>query len=201
MSLASQLPTEPISEAVSEPISEAVSSAVSSPAPETSPAPRRAASLDDLAAAGGPEIAALYAAARTPALTDLDGPLVGRMLALPAVPRLVARFLRWFAAWRGFPWRGKTFTSRGPGAGEGINRVFGDRNPRHWFRFETFVAPSRAGAFDAVQLDYDNPGNPGFIRAIKDEVREVAPGLYLGIAYLMWRGRARLVLYFGLARR
>ena len=117
------------------------------------------------------------------------------------LPRLVARFLRWFAAWRGFPWRGKTFTSRGPGAGEGINRVFGDRNPRHWFRFETFVAPSRAGAFDAVQLDYDNPGNPGFIRAIKDEVREVAPGLYLGIAYLMWRGRARLVLYFGLQRR
>ena len=63
------------------------------------------------------------------------------------------------------------------------------------------MAPSRAGAFDAVQLDYDNPGNPGFIRAIKDEVRVVAPGLFLGQAYLMWRGQPRLVLYFGLARR
>ena len=78
--------------------------------------------------------------------------------------------------------------------------MFGDRNPRRWFRFDTFIAPSRAGGFDAFQLDYDNPGNPGLIRAIKDEVREVAPGLYLGLAYLMWRKRARLVLYFGLSR-
>jgi hypothetical protein len=42
---------------------------------------------------------------------------------------------------------------------------------------------------------------PAFVRAIGDEVREVAPGLYLGLAYFMLRGRARLVLYFGLQRR
>ena len=40
-----------------------------------------------------------------------------------------------------------------------------------------------------------------FHRAIKDEAREVAPGLYLGLAYFMLRGRARLVLYFGLQKR
>ncbi|HVU51265.1 MAG TPA: hypothetical protein VHL80_11290 [Polyangia bacterium] len=170
------------------------------PGPAAAPGPRPA-SLDDLAAEGPEALAALYAGARTPVLADMDGPLVGRMLAVPALPRFLAGFLRWFAARGGFPWRGKTFTHKEGGRGQGINRVFGDRRPRHWFRFDTFVAPSRAGAFDAVQLDYDNPGNPGFIRAIKDEVREVAPGLYLGLAYFVLRGRARLVLYFGLQRR
>jgi hypothetical protein len=163
----------------------------------TSPRPT---SLDELAALGPASLATLYEDARTPVLREMDGPLVGRMLAAPGLPRLFAGFLRWLAARRSFPWRGKTFTAKEDGRGEGINRVFGERKPRRWFRFDTFVAPSRAGTFDAVQLDYDNPGNPGFIRAIKDEVREVTPGLYLGIAYLMWRRRPRLVLYFGLRR-
>jgi hypothetical protein len=165
------------------------------------PAPPAAVSLEDLARMRPAALAALYATARTPALRDMDGDLAGRMLAVTALPRWMAGILRWFAGWRSFPWRGKSFTARDDGHGEGINRVFGDRSPRRWFRFDTFVAASRAGAFDAVQLDYDNPGNPGFIRAIKDEVREVAPGLYLGLAYLMWRGRPRPMLYFGLGRR
>jgi hypothetical protein len=174
-----------------------VSSSPAGPAPS----PARPRSLDDLAAMKPAALAALYQAAATPVLRDMDGHLVGRMLAITVLPRLLFGFLRWFAAWGRFPWRGKSFTAREDGRGEGINRVFGDRNPRRWFRFDTFVAPSRAGAFDAVQLDYDNPGNPGFIRAIKDEVREVAPGLYLGLAYLVWRGKPRLILYFGLSRR
>jgi len=147
------------------------------------------------------ELAALYRDATTPTVPDLEGHLVGRMLAVPVLPAWMRGLLRRFAAWRHFPWRGKSFTAHGPGRGEGINRVFGDRHPRRWFRFETFVAPSRAGAFDAFQLDYDNPDNPALIRAIKDEVRQVAPGLFLGLAYLVWRKKPRLVLYFGLARR
>jgi hypothetical protein len=167
----------------------------------TAAGPGSPASLDDLAAMRPAALAALYQRAGTPVLRDMNGPLVGRMLAIPALPGWLFGFLRWFAGRRSFPWRGKTFQAGADVRGEGINRVFGDRKPRRWFRFETFVAPSRAGSFEAVQLDYDNRGNPGFIRAIKDEVRQVAPGLYLGLAYLMWRGRARLILYFGLARR
>lgn len=157
-------------------------------------------SLDDLALLKPDALADLYRTASTPSVPALNGDLVGRMLAVPALPSWMGGLLRRFAAWRQFPWRGKSFSSRQAARGEGINRVFGDRNPRRWFRFETFIAPSRAGAFDAFQLDYDNPGNPGLIRAIKDEVREVAPGLYLGLAYLMWRKRPRLILYFGLRR-
>jgi hypothetical protein len=162
--------------------------------------PAPPASLEELAGLPAAELAALYRQARTPVVKEMDGPLQGRMLAVPALPGFLAGVLRRFAAWRQFPWRGKTFTARAGGRGEGINRVFGDVRPRRWFPFDTFVAPSRAGAFDAVQLDYDRPSNPRLIRAIKDEVREVAPGLYLGLAYLVWRGKPRLVLYFGLRR-
>jgi hypothetical protein len=183
-----------------------IAPATQSPAPDSfttaaRPSPARPTSLDDLAALAPADLHVLYAAAATPTVRSMDGDLVGRMLAVTVVPRWIAALLRRFAAWARFPWRGKSFKAREDGRGEGINRVFGDRNPRRWFRFDTFVAPSRAGAFDAVQLDYDNPGNPGFIRAIKDEVREVAPGLYLGLAYFMWRSRPRLVLYFGLSKR
>ena len=156
--------------------------------------------LDDLAAMQPDALAQLYQAAVTPPVPALDGDLVGRMLAVPVLPRWMFGLLRRFAAWTFFPWRGKSFRSRDVARGDGINRVFGDRKPRRWFRFETSLAPSRAGAFQAFQLDYDNPDNPGLIRAIKDEVREVGPGLYLGLAYLMWRNQPRLILYFGLAR-
>jgi hypothetical protein len=155
-------------------------------------------SLDELASLTPAALEALYCGAATPALESMNGHLVGRMLVGPIFPGWMAGLVRRFAAWAWFPWRGKSFAAGNGARGEGINRVFGDRKPRRWFRFETFVAPSRAGAFAAVQLDYDNPGNPRLIRAIKDEVREVAPGLYLGQAYLVWRDKPRLMLYFGL---
>jgi hypothetical protein len=79
-----------------------------------------------------------------------------------------------------------------------MNRVVLDR----WrlYRFETSIGPSRAGDFDALQLDYDNRDNPFFIRPIKDEMRELSTGLWLGQAYLQLPRAAHLVLYFGLTR-
>jgi hypothetical protein len=96
-----------------------------------------------------------------------------------------------------FPWRGKSFSPHDTGAGEGINRIFNDRITR--YRFETYIGRSRAGDFDALQLDYDLPENPFFIRPIKDEIRQLRPGLYLGQAYLKGRREPHLVLYFGLS--
>jgi hypothetical protein len=155
-------------------------------------------SLDDLAALDCQALLALYRGGATPAIRAVQGDLRGRMLAVRGAGGLLYRLLRAFAAWRRFPWRGKSFTALTDTTGEGINRVFSDARPSRWFRFATHLAPSRAGDFDAFQLDYDNPGNPFFIRAIKDEIREVSPGLYLGQAYVMLRGRPRLALYFGL---
>jgi hypothetical protein len=155
--------------------------------------------LDDLASRDCDGLLALYRQAVTPPVDRLVGDLRGRMLAVPGVGGWLFAVLRAFAGWRFFPWRGKSFQPRSAARGDGINRVFSDRRPRRWFRFETFLAPSRAGDFDAFQLDYDNHDNPFFIRAIKDEVREVAPGLYLGQAYVVLFGKPRLALYFGLS--
>lgn len=168
-------------------------------APNGAPVPApESLRLDDLLRLDAAGLETLYRTARVPRLDDVQGDLKGRMLAWPAIKGGLAAALRRFAGSDRFPWRGKTFRALGPDRGEGDNRVLSDR--RHWYRFTTFVGPSRAGAFDAVQLDYDHPENPFFIRAIKDEIRELRPGLYLGQAWLETGGRARLVLYFGLER-
>jgi hypothetical protein len=155
--------------------------------------------LDELLDLAPRELSELYRQhARVPELADVKGDLRGRMLAIPALTGLAAAIPRALARSNSFPWRGKTFSPRNTEEGEGINRVILDRF--HLFRFETFVGPSRAGSFDAVQLDYDLPENPFFIRAIKDEIRELSPGLYLGQAYVMVSGKAHLGLYFGLSK-
>ncbi len=153
-----------------------------------------AASLDELLDLDARALDDLYRRAAVPALDALAGDLRGRMLAWPAAPAALAPALRALGRWDRFPWRGKSFVT-----GAGVNRVLIDR--LKLFRFSTSVAPSRSGAGEAVQLDYDRPGNPFFIRAIVDELRELAPGLYLGQAYLKLGARPRLLLYFGLQAR
>jgi hypothetical protein len=153
-------------------------------------------SVDELLTLDTETLARLYREAAVPHLDRIHGDLRGRMLAWQGVHGVAADLIRGLAGWDRFPWRGKSFSPRGADAGDGVNRVLSDRIKL--FKFTTFIAPSRAGTFDAVQLDYDHPGNPFFIRAIKDEIRELAPGLYLGQAYLHLKERDHLVLYFGL---
>jgi hypothetical protein len=172
---------------------------VSSTNGHPAPPPARAevpASVDDLLALAPDALARLYQEASVPDLSRIDGDLKGRMLAWQGLRGPAAGLIRAAASWDRFPWRGKSFHPRGAGAGVGVNRVVSDR----WklFEFTTFVGPSRAGDFDAVQLDYDHPGNPFFIRAIKDEIRELKPGLFLGQAWLQLKDKEHLVLYFGL---
>lgn len=146
------------------------------------------------------ELSRLYQGARAPRIADVEGDLRGRMLAWPSLESRpgVAAAIRSFAGSASFPWRGKSFHPQSETNGEGINRVFSDRF--RLFRFETFIAPSRAGDFDALQLDYDLKGNPPIIRSIKDEIREIEPRLWLGQAWLRTRKREILWLYFALAR-
>ena len=155
--------------------------------------------LDDLTDVSTEQLWQLYRTADTPEIEDLEGRLVGRMLTVPGMEKpAVAKFLNRFAASGRFPWQGKTFESHRDGTGQGINRVLGNR--RDWFRFDTFIGPSRAGDFDSLHLNYDNPGNPRFIRAVKDEVREVAPGIWLGLAYLrLPGGNYHMALFFALS--
>ena len=156
-------------------------------------------SLDDLLALEPAALERLYAQARVPALNALRGDLRGRMLAVTVVPPGWSAAARVWAGSDAFPWRGKSFAPLGDDEGRGINRVFSDRV--RLFAFETSIARSRAGDFDAFQLDYDLPENPFFIRRIKDEIRELSPGLYLGQAYWHTTRADHLVLYFALTSR
>ncbi len=153
--------------------------------------------LDDLLDLDVPTLQALYEGASVPKIGDLHGDLRGKMLTSPLGGKGLARVMRSLGGWERFPWRGKSFTPHDDARGEGINRVFTDRNKL--FRFDTFIGKSRAGAFDALQLDYDNPKNPPFIRIIKDEVRTLRPGLFLGQAWIVARKKETLGLYFALA--
>ena len=162
---------------------------------------REALELDALARLDVRALGELYAGASRPTSVDgLAGRPRGRMLAVRALdgPRR-GRTIRSLAAARWFPWGGKSFTGTGA-AGRGSNRVhLGGRH--ELFPFHTSVRPSVIDGEPCVMLDYDLPDNPGLIRAIHDEVREVEPGLYLGPA--MWKAQDGpvLVLWFALDTR
>src|SRR6185503_445263 len=112
----------------------------------------------------------------------------------------IASMLKSFGASSSFPWEGKSFKARNENEGEGINRVtlFGKRR---WFPFKTRFEPSFLDGKPSFRLDYSGPANPPFIRSIVDEVREIAPGLYLGPAALIFRGKPRKVLFFAVSHQ
>lgn len=162
------------------------------------PSTRRATalSLDDLLDLDHAALVELYEAATLPELAAIRGDLRGRMLASPALPAWLYALPAAWARTKSFPWRGKSFAPRGADAGSGDNRVVSER--LHLFRFDTRVGPSRHDGKPVIDLDYDHAGNPFFIRAIEDEIREVRPGLYLGQAWLRAAGKKTFVLWFGL---
>lgn len=158
-----------------------------------------ARTLDDLANLPFWDLERLYRGAPAPeSLTALDGAPIGRMLAVRGVSlRAVATPLREFARSNSFVWEGKSFASTEEQRGRGINRVrvAGVLGRQNLFPFETHIGMSSVDGRAAIVLDYGLAENPGYIRKIHDEVREIAPGLYLGPA--MWKGeRERTTLLF-----
>jgi len=174
---------------------------VSSPPPIPRSAPH---SLDALASMSLDALDALYRAATvSTTMHAADGQLVGRMLAVRGLPGAVAGPLRRFAASRSFVWEGKTFQASSDTRGVGHNRVVVPRvlGRQSLFPFETRFGASAIDGKPTLILDYDLDVNPGYIRHIHDEIREVAPGLFLGPA--MWKtatGKA-LVMWFALDAR
>jgi hypothetical protein len=152
--------------------------------------------LDDLAALDVAALTSLYQSGRVASLAALDGHPHCRMLAIRGLDRgLAAAAIRRLSAHGRFPWGGKRFASTSAEAGTGINRVrIGSE--RHWFPFETRIEPSAIDGKPAILLDYDDARNPKFIRVIRDELREVAPGLFLGPAMLDVGKKPTLLLYF-----
>lgn len=165
-----------------------------------SPLRQTTLTLDDLSSMDYAELDELYRDGRVPAdFSALDNKPKGRMIAvrgladtpLHPVVRAISRLPL-------FPWDGKTLTSTGTQTSDGINRIKLGVT-MDWFPFKTRVEKSVIDGKDTIYLDYEQPGNPIFIQKIRDELREVAPGMYLGPA--MWKtgpSEAAMVLWFAL---
>jgi hypothetical protein len=109
----------------------------------------------------------------------------------------LARALRRLARSPRFVWQGKTLV-----AGGGHNRVDlgGVLGRQNIFPFATSVAPSLFDGKPTIAIDYDRPENPWWMRRVHDEIREVEPGLFLGLD--LWRTARRSVglVWFALER-
>lgn len=156
-------------------------------------------SLDDLAAMGSPALEALYRASGVgKGIPALVGRPKGRMLAVRGTDgTLTFGAIAGLARQRFFPWDGKSFGALMQGEGSGVNRVKAILRTLDLFEFRTRVEPSVVDGNPCVYLDYEQPGNPFFIAKIRDEIREVSPGLWLGPA--MWKTGPRTaahVLWF-----
>lgn len=160
-------------------------------------APERLLSLDRLAELPSTALRELYRRCQAPDdLRVLDGRPRGRMLAVRGVEagRLGA-LLRRVARHDAFPWDGKSFFPVSATEGRGINRVKLHRG-LEWFPFTTRIEPSVVDGAPCVYLDYEQPGNPWLIAKIRDEIRELTPGLFLGPAMWKTQGSAILLLWF-----
>jgi len=175
-----------------------------STSPTQSSSSRSYLTLDALAAMSMDELEALYRTATvSKTMHAADGALVGRMLSVRGVSGPLGASLRKFAASRSFVWEGKSFQADSDTRGTGINRVSIPKalGRQNLFPFATSFGPSAIDGKPTLILDYALDVNPSYIQAIHDEIREVAPGLFLGPA--MWKGKDKktLVLWFALDSR
>ncbi len=157
-------------------------------------------SLDDLRRMNFEELDRLYRSSKRPtSIADLNGDARGAMLAwrFPGTGPL-ASLLRSFGSSPLFPWEGKSFNNTGNESGKGINRI-NLLGKRRWFPFATRFDASFLDGKPTFVLDYSGPGNPPLIRQIVDEVREVAPRLFMGPAALNIGSRPRPILFFAVS--
>ena len=148
------------------------------------------------------ELAVLYRHGRVPeSLCELDGDYRGRVLALsgPLGRGLLAITSRRLAGWSRLPWRGKRFAAIDETSGTGHNRLRLARE-RDAIRFATRVEPSLIDDRPCIRLDYGDPSHPRAIRRLRDEIRCIGPGLYLGPAFYEVGERPRLLGHFALER-
>ena len=159
--------------------------------------------LDDLHRLNTTELREVYRNGKVGSIEALSGEPVGRMLAIRGLlgHRPFSTVIRRISRASAFPWRGKTFRSVDSDHGNGGNRVTILAWTMEMYRFETSVQDSALDGKPCIVLDYAQPGNPSFIRAVHDELREVSPGLFLGPAMIKGRHNPHLALFFAVDTR
>ncbi|MEJ7733660.1 MAG: hypothetical protein WKG00_31250 [Polyangiaceae bacterium] len=156
------------------------------------------ASIDELVGAHPDTLRSVYGRGKPCDPAELGDRPTGRLLTLEMGSEafMVLRPLVRALAGGLSPWQGKVFDH---GGNAGQNVVFG----RHVARFRTERAESLIDGEPTLALLYDSPafGNPWPLRAVRDELRSVAPGIAIGPAIFPLGGTPRVVLWFGLGVR
>lgn len=144
-----------------------------------------------------------FAAARWDGPVRLEGHPRGRMLAVPGFDRgVIAKLLAAFGGSLLNPWQGKSFKASGESTGLGTNRIWIAGVRFTAFTFKTYETASVVDGQPALAIDYDTPLTPGYARATYDELRPIAPGLYLGRGMKRRPGRSpKLLVWFALDLR
>jgi hypothetical protein len=151
--------------------------------------------LDELVGAHPDALRKIYRGGLPADPADLGESPRGRVLSLELgadLFLLLRPVVRAFAS-GAFPWKGKVFDH---GGNAGQNVVFG----KTMVRFRTELGASDVDGKPTLALLYDSPAfaNPWPIRAIRDELRSIGPGLAIGPAFMEIGGARRPLLWFGL---
>jgi hypothetical protein len=114
-----------------------------------------------------------------------DGDAVGTAIVAPGtqLEGPILALTRWFA------WHGKVFHRA---QGRLVNKV-GPLGIR-LVEAKVYIAPSWFDGNPAIILDYSRTSL--FARNVRDEIREISPGTYLGIVYVGTRKTINFVLQF-----
>jgi len=151
---------------------------------------------DDLINRSTEELDELFLLASTPTIEEIHGATNGRVLSGELFLKQQAG--RFFINLPWMPWKGKIFEPLSKTRGKGINRMDVGPAKGKLFNFETSLIDPLVGDDRVFNLNYDIPGNPWIIRQIRDDVKKLRDGLFLGTANLKWRGEHLFVLYFSL---
>ena len=143
-----------------------------------------AMTIDDLVRMTGPQLDALYASGTVPPIPE--GRVQGRAIYYPGtmLASPMSRGAR-------LVWQGKVFDSANATA---VNKFFGIRSvPGRLYQGESW----KDGAPSLI-LDYQ--GTSRIYANYRDEIRQVAPGLYLGLMHDRRTAPPTLKMYFALKK-
>lgn len=152
---------------------------------------------EDLQGRSEEELDELYREATTPGIQELEGRyhgtvVSGRVFPLDLDETLQIVNMPWM------PWGGKKFYPIDEDEARGCNWYQVGPIERNGYSFVGRHAPAIYGRAEAYVFDYDLPDNPGAVRNVRDELKKVHDGLYLGRTYMRIRGEHQFVLYFAL---
>lgn len=150
---------------------------------------------EDLQAMSEEDLDAVYRDATTPEIQELEGRYLGSLVSGRVFPLDSEAALRIVNTdW--MPWGGKKFYPVDDEESRGCNWYRLGPVERNGYSFHGRITPAMYGRSEAYVLDYDLPDNPGAVQNVRDELKKLREGLYLGRTYVRMRGEHRFVMYF-----